>query len=257
MSDNIIQLPEVYANGVIKKKEANPTNWQFSEHPMCMATEEKALPVSFSIKEKFPPAYKQPCGNCTSNAVLACDAYYYHTDAWIPSTIFTYYNQRAMIGQKDKKDTGSCVETALDAVRKYGACNSTIWSNSKPFYKKPSKAAFKDGLKGHEIVKYYQVKSQKEIKKALYKGYPVAIAMRWAFTCIDGNSWIFIDPSDDDIEDCTSGHALVIVGYDDESRLFEVRNSWGSNWGNNGYAYITYDAMKKLIWYEDSYAIIK
>jgi C1A family cysteine protease len=59
------------------------------------------------------------------------------------------------------------------------------------------------------------------------------------------------------IEECDKGHALVIVGYDDETKLFEVRNSWGENWANGGYAYIRYSDMKKLIWYEDSYAVVK
>jgi hypothetical protein len=40
------------------------------------------------------------------------------------------------------------------------------------------------------------------------------------------------------------GHALLIVGYNgasaDTSGHFIVRNSWGSDWGLNGYAYLPY-----------------
>ena len=40
------------------------------------------------------------------------------------------------------------------------------------------------------------------------------------------------------------GHAVLIAGYDDATSRFLVRNSWGENWGNNGYftmpyAYVT------------------
>jgi len=246
--------------GVIKKPEPNPTNYQFCKLKACAKETAESIPTKKSIKSKFGPAYKQPCGNCTSNAALACDAYYYHEpdSGWVPSTIFTYYNQRVDQGDgKSKKDDGSSVEEALDMVRKFGACNSKVWPNSKPFYKKPSKKAYANGLKGHEITKYYQVKSLLQIKKAIAKGYPVAIAMCWAFTCIDGNTWIFCSPSDDDIEYCEKGHAMVIVGYDDETKLFEIRNSWGPTWGNGGYAYIKYSDMKRMIWYSDSYAIVK
>ena len=59
---------------------------------------------------------------------------------------------------------------------------------------------------------------------------------------------------------CThsSGHAFVIVGYDDnksfdvngngiiekaEKGAFKIANSWGSNFGNDGYAWVLYDAL--------------
>ena len=255
MSEILIENPIL---GVKKKPAPNPTNWQFSEHPSCMAKPEKLLPKKKSIKDKFGKVYNQGrTGSCTSNAVLACDAYYYHdpNGTWEPSTIFTYYNQK-----KDEKpmiDDGDCIENALDMVRKYGACSAKVWPNTKPFNKKPSKEAYANGLKGHELTKYYQVKSLTQIKKALASNYPVAIAVAWCFRYIDGNTWIMNTPTDEEIEDCDSGHAIVLVGYDDETRLFEFRNSWSELWGNKGYAYFTYDTLKRVIWYDDSYAVVK
>ncbi|MGC8929084.1 MAG: C1 family peptidase [Candidatus Woesearchaeota archaeon] len=35
-------------------------------------------------------------------------------------------------------------------------------------------------------------------------------------------------------------HAIVLVGYDDERKLWIIKNSWGPNWGSNGYAGIPY-----------------
>ena len=39
---------------------------------------------------------------------------------------------------------------------------------------------------------------------------------------------------------CTTyyDHAVVIVGYDESTNLFKVRNSWGKSWGDNGYFYL-------------------
>ena len=247
-------------NGVVKKSSPNPTNWQFSELITSALTSAKdaKLPRMFSLREKFPPCYKQIYKNCTTNAVLACDAYYYHNPkgSWIPSTTFTWWLQRKEVGD-EKRDVGSSVEVALDMVRKYGVCNSTVWANDAPYNKKPSKEAFTDGLKGKELTKYYQVKNLTQIKKALVKGYPVAAALCWAFKSIDGNSWIFNTPTKTEVKKCHSGHAIVIVGYNDELELFEIRNSRGTEWGDNGYGYITYEAMKRCIWYDDSYAVVK
>jgi Papain family cysteine protease len=36
-------------------------------------------------------------------------------------------------------------------------------------------------------------------------------------------------------------HAVLAVGYDDDSSILTVRNSWGSSWGRSGYADLTYD----------------
>ncbi len=41
------------------------------------------------------------------------------------------------------------------------------------------------------------------------------------------------------------GHAMVIVGYDNDKEAFELLNSWGTRWGNEGYLYIKYSDFKK------------
>lgn len=36
------------------------------------------------------------------------------------------------------------------------------------------------------------------------------------------------------------GHAVLIVGYDDIQRQFIIKNSWGPQWGDQGYGYVTF-----------------
>ena len=38
---------------------------------------------------------------------------------------------------------------------------------------------------------------------------------------------------------------MVIIGFDDYLNAFIVRNSWGSDWGYNGNAYIDYNYFIK------------
>jgi hypothetical protein len=45
----------------------------------------------------------------------------------------------------------------------------------------------------------------------------------------------------------TTGHAMVLVGYDDARSAFRLMNSFGRNWGDNGYAWIGYALWRKQV----------
>jgi C1A family cysteine protease len=36
------------------------------------------------------------------------------------------------------------------------------------------------------------------------------------------------------------GHAMLLVGYDNDRQVYIVRNSWGTGWGDAGYAYMPF-----------------
>lgn len=247
-------------NGVKRKSTPNPTNWQFANEKVCKEATREALPSYVDLTDDFPVAYLQTCGSCTSNAVLACDAYYWHRGKpnWVPSTVFTYYNQRKMDHALKDPDEGSTNECALNVVRKYGACSSKVWPNSKPYYEKPSKEAYANGLKGHELTKYYAVKTPLQVRKALALGYPVVMAMSFKYEWFPktGN-YILSGITKKEADDCDFGHGVVIVGYDDTKKVFKIRNSWGPNWGYDGHFYISYDCIKNVVWWNDTYAVVK
>jgi len=43
------------------------------------------------------------------------------------------------------------------------------------------------------------------------------------------------------------GHAYLLDGVNVEKKMFRIKNSWGREWGKNGFAYISFDDMEKLI----------
>lgn len=59
----------------------------------------------------------------------------------------------------------------------------------------------------------------------------------------------------DDVFPEPGGHCLTIVGYDNNYKIqvngvtlkgaFKVANSWGNNWGQSGYVWISYDALNQ------------
>lgn len=244
------------ALGCKKKAVIDPRDYLFEDLEKKKAMSQ-FVPIAFNLKDKFPAVYDQgQSGTCTSCAVLACDDYYNHAPkgkGWIPSWKFTYYNQKKP--DDLKVDDGSNVERALKIVRKYGACNSKVWPNDSQWNLKPSEEAYKNGLKGREITTFHRLKNMHQLKQAISNGYPVPASIVWAFRDYDEN-FIMNTPTKKEIKQ-SGNHAIVIVGYDDETGLIEIRNSWSAGWCNDGYGYITQDVFVQIIDWSDTYAVVR
>lgn len=76
-------------------------------------------------------------------------------------------------------------------------------------------------------------------KAALAKGYPIVLSMsvRKNFHQLKGGKywWPHIGNTTP-----MGGHALVIVAYDDQKQAFQLMNSWGTDWGRDGFVWIKY-----------------
>lgn len=46
-----------------------------------------------------------------------------------------------------------------------------------------------------------------------------------------------------------SGHAMCVIGYDDQEQggAFEIMNSWGSSWGQDGIGWVRYDDFRHFV----------
>ena len=40
-------------------------------------------------------------------------------------------------------------------------------------------------------------------------------------------------------------HAVAVCGYDDGEKKFEFKNSWGSNWGDQGFGLLPYEYVNR------------
>jgi hypothetical protein len=43
------------------------------------------------------------------------------------------------------------------------------------------------------------------------------------------------------------GHAMCVIGYDDRKQAFQIMNSWGPEWGDNGIAWVRYADFKEFV----------
>ena len=42
-------------------------------------------------------------------------------------------------------------------------------------------------------------------------------------------------------------HAVVVVGYSDDAQALKIINSWGSDWADDGFGWLAYDTIPKLV----------
>lgn len=85
----------------------------------------------------------------------------------------------------------------------------------------------------------------RETKKALMNGNPVLMGMDISNAFLSAS--VVYEPDSISV----GGHAMTIVGYDDDKYggSFEVINSWGPTWGNEGYMWIRYPDFAESVRY--------
>lgn len=205
------------------------------------------LPTSFSLMPYCPPVYDQGAlGSCTANAAAGELEIYQHIsgavpDFYFPSRLFVYYNTRSIEGTVSY-DSGATIRDTIKSLAKYGACEEGLWKYQIKKYKtKPAINCYKQA-NTNLVDRYENVpQSARSIKTAISMGFPVI----YGFTVFesfesDQVAKTGIVPMPSKSEAILGGHATLLVGYDDNSQRFLVRNSWGSSWGMKGYFTIPY-----------------
>lgn len=89
------------------------------------------------------------------------------------------------------------------------------------------------------------------VKEHLAKDAPVVIGMMVGGTFMQEmmGQKVWHPSQDDQQMNGFGGHALCVIGYDDriEGGAFQIMNSWGPEWGQNGVAYVRYTDFKNFV----------
>lgn len=232
-----------------------------------------AYPAKFSMRKLLPMPYDQgDLGSCTANALAACVALQMilekklianNTPKTTPSRLFIYYNERAIEGTIGQ-DSGAYIRDGIKSLNKQGTCFENDWPyNISIFTRKPSTLAYRNALPN--TVKQYlriNVPDMDAKKAAITTNHAIVfgIAVYESFESDAANKTGSI-PMPDPNEAMLGGHAMAIVGYDDNKVIgkskgaFEVRNSWGSSWGDKGYCWIPYDYLNNPNLCDDNWIV--
>lgn len=220
------------------------------------------LPRTADLRPQCPPIVDQgSIGSCTANALAGAlgfielkelaDGFQSESmefkDRFEPlSRLFIYYNERDMEGDVNQ-DGGAEIRDGIKTLAKIGACSEEVWPyQADMLFIRPSPSTYAQAL-SHQITSYVRLQSLDHVRASLAGGSPVA----FGFTCYESledeivsETGILPMPGPD--EAMIGGHAVLAVGYDDDTERLLVRNSWGTGWGLKGYFWMPYDYFRAL-----------
>lgn len=231
---------------------------------IILAVPRAGLPKSIDLRPQCPPIYDQgTLGSCTGNGLAAAFAFIEHhklnskpntnsflkphlkpdsNKTWfMPSRLFIYYNERRMEGTIPD-DAGASIADGVKSIHDIGVCSETHWPyDITKFTQQPPTLLYKEAAK-HRTNKYRRLSNDLiQLKTALAQNSLVVfgICVYESFQS-DEVARTGIVPMPGPNEHFLGGHCIVLCGYNDETSMFIVRNSWGTQWGQQGYCEMPY-----------------
>jgi C1A family cysteine protease len=176
-------------------------------------------------------------GSCTSFATLAMMEYIQKKNKMnlsILSERFTYYVTRVNIMNSDTSDSGAFIVDTVKSVVRYGSCLNKTFPNNGDYTISPPANAYTEASK-YEAITYARFddfttvdKNKLEttintLKINLDAGFPIIGGIICYSNIVNSKNGIIPLPN----KEIVGGHAILIVGYNDNTKMFKFKNSWG------------------------------
>lgn len=233
-------LPKYHWN---RKEIKDPRDHMFAAAP-------KSLPARMDMRNFCGPIQDQgQLGSCTGNAIAGAIGLIdrKNNKALQVSRLFIYYQERVLEGMV-AYDAGAYIMDGFKATNRYGACLENLWPYlENKFALRPTSAAYTDAAK-RKVTAYQRCANFAAVKNAVALGQPVVVGFQ-VYESFESDAVArggIMPYPDTSKEALLGGHAVCIVGYDDNLRggRFICRNSWGPAWGDGGYFYMPYQVIK-------------
>ena len=202
------------------------------------------LPVSVDLRPTCSPVEDQgQLGSCTANALAGALEFLEDKDGirfTDVSRLFIYYNER-IVEHTVQTDSGAMLRDGIKVLAQQGVCAEMLWPYvTGRFAARPSPRCYADAAK-RRISTYERLEMLDDMRACLAAGFPFV----FGFTVYESFESASVAktglvPMPRSGEQNVGGHAVLAVGYNDKEKRFLVRNSWGTNWGLEGYFKMPY-----------------
>jgi C1A family cysteine protease len=156
---------------------------------------------------------------------------------------YIYENAKKISGHKE----GTTLKAAVKTAQKDGVCLEKFWPYQVPQTTPKDYVADRNAWQ-FKIKAYARVTSLYDLKLALMQ-FGVVLGGIKVFKSIKDTKSDGIVPTPNRLYPSNwkprGGHAICFCGYSDERKLVKFKNSWGEDWGDGGYGYLTYEYVKQ------------
>ncbi len=205
------------------------------------------LPSIYTLKSYCNFVYDQGrLGSCVCAAVCACIRITDPQNPFEPSILQLYTNVVKKENNGRIVDEGSDAVDACEILRDLGVCRESLMPYiPKNFGQEPSSESMADALL-HRYTGFENITPSKQlfqtIKIAIAAKMPVLLAfyVPESFLKINSNG---IMPIVNNNERIIGGHEVLVLNYN--SKYLTILNSWGKNWGKEGYFKMPIDFLSK------------
>jgi C1A family cysteine protease len=173
------------------------------------------------------------------------------------SRAFIYYESRELEGTEDQ-DPGCMIRSAVSVVARQGVPTEESFPYDPAVYDVAPPFPVVEEASQYQVTSYLKLEptNLEELLNCIADGYPFTIGMS-VFESFDTDEVqeTGVVPIPEPGEQMLGGHAMLTVGYDQEAKLFLVRNSWGTEWGVNGHCSIPFEYMTNGLYASDFWTL--
>jgi C1A family cysteine protease len=201
----------------------------------------------------MPPTYYQGyLGSCTGFGIAKGLREFLSIRDWsehVPmSALWFYWQERNLEGTVDQ-DAGAYIRDGMKVLANLGCVPESEYPYYVDRFRDTPPDSLLESAAKYKIYEYHRIYDVNDIRHSIAMYQPVVFgALLYESFYQANNNGGFVPMPNTDIENVLGGHCMLVIGYDDERQSFIVRNSWGSNWADNGYCYIPYDWFRLYAW---------